>query len=36
MATAEAKFMASLSYRVAMRRQFFSLQNARSIMFLSR
>ena len=34
-ATAEAKLMASLSYRVAIRRQSFSLQKARSIRFLS-
>ena len=36
MATAEAKLAASLSYRVAMRRQSFSRQKARSIRFLAR
>jgi hypothetical protein len=35
-ATADAKLMASLSYRVAMRRQSLILQKARSILFLSR
>ena len=32
-ATAEAKLIASLSYRVAMRRQSFKRQNIRSMMF---
>ena len=31
---AAAKFILSLSYRVAIRRQSFSLQNVRSMMFL--
>jgi len=35
-ATADAKVMASLSYRVAMRRQSLRRQKARSIRFLSR